>query len=69
MSQINIKIGGVAYQVEEGMEIKISSPRALQARRASVEMGGMTVNIAVTSGMRNAKVLLDQIREGSSKYH
>ena len=38
-------------------------------REASVELGGMTVNVAIAHGMKNAKVLLDQIREGNSKYH
>ena len=29
----------------------------------------MTVNVAIAHGMKNAKVLLDEIREGKSKYH
>ena len=29
----------------------------------------MTVNVAIANGMKNAKVLLDQIRAGESKYH
>ena len=62
-----------AYYVLEGKEhdpIEFHEVRGFEAiKEASLEMGGMTVNVAVTSGMRNAKILLDQIREGTSKYH
>ena len=62
-----------AYFVLEGKEhepIEFKEVRGFEdIREASIEMGGMTVNIAVTSGMKNAKVLLDQIRAGTSKYH
>ena len=38
-------------------------------REASLDINGMTVNIAIASGMKSAKVLLDEIRAGKSKYH
>lgn len=38
-------------------------------REASLDINGTTVNVAIASGMRSAKVLLDEIREGKSKYH
>jgi NADP-reducing hydrogenase subunit HndD len=38
-------------------------------REASVDINGTIVNVAIAHGMKNAKVLLDQIREGKSKYH
>jgi len=38
-------------------------------KEASYDLGGMTVKVAVAHGMKNAKVLLDQIREGKSEYH
>lgn len=38
-------------------------------REASLDINGMTVNVAIAHGMKNAKVLLDDIREGKSKYH
>ena len=38
-------------------------------KEASYELGGKQIKIAVAHGMKNAKVLLDQIREGKSKYH
>ncbi|MBQ4036705.1 MAG: iron hydrogenase small subunit [Clostridia bacterium] len=38
-------------------------------KEASFDLAGMTVNVAVAHGMKNAKVLLDDIRAGKSKYH
>ena len=38
-------------------------------REASIDINGTVVNVAIASGMKSAKVLLDQIREGKSKYH
>ena len=61
-----------AYFVLEGKEheaIKFEAVRGLQGvKEASFELGGMTINVAVASGMANAKVLLDDIRAGKSKY-
>ena len=37
-------------------------------REASIDINGTIVNVAIASGMKSAKVLLDQIREGKSKY-
>ena len=37
-------------------------------REASIDINGKVVNVAIASGMRSAKVLLDEIREGRSKY-
>ena len=62
-----------AYYVLEGKEaepIEFTQVRGFDdIKEASLEVGGMTVNIAVTSGMKNARVLLDEIRAGTSKYH
>ncbi len=62
-----------AYFVLEGKEheaIKFEEVRGFEGvKEASFTLGGQTLNIAVTSGMANAKVLLDDIREGKSKYH
>ena len=62
-----------AYFVLEGKEheaIKFEAVRGFDGiKEASLTLGGMEVNIAVASGMRNAKVLLDDIRDGKSKYH
>ena len=37
-------------------------------KEASFVLGGTAIKVAVAHGMRNAKVLLDQIREGTSPY-
>lgn len=37
-------------------------------REASYDFAGKRINVAVAHGMKNAKILLDQIREGKSKY-
>ena len=37
-------------------------------REAEFDLAGKKIKVAVTSGMRGAKVLLDQIREGKSPY-
>ncbi|MBR6148691.1 MAG: [Lachnospiraceae bacterium] len=37
-------------------------------REASIDINGTAVNVAIASGMKSAKVLLDDIREGKSKY-
>ena len=38
-------------------------------KEASYDLGGTTVKVAVAHGMKNAKVLLDDIRAGKSEYH
>ena len=37
-------------------------------REASIDIDGKTINVAIASGMRSAKILLDDIRAGRSKY-
>ena len=61
------------YYVLTGKEhekITFEEVRGLEGiREASLDINGMTVNVAIANGMKNAKVLLDQIRAGESKYH
>ncbi len=61
-----------AYFVLEGKEheaIKFEQVRGMKGlKEASFKLGGIDIKVAVASGMRNAKVLLDQIREGKSPY-
>ena len=38
-------------------------------KEATYNLNGTDVNVAVAHGMKNAKILLDQIRAGTSKYH
>ncbi|MBQ1482150.1 MAG: iron hydrogenase small subunit [Erysipelotrichaceae bacterium] len=51
-------------------KIEFSEVRGHDAgiREASIDINGTIVNVAIASGMRSAKVLLDEIREGKSKY-
>ncbi len=62
-----------AYKVLEGKEheaIRFEAVRGFDGiKEASLELGGMTVNVAVAHGMKNASVLLEQIKSGTSKYH
>ena len=62
-----------AYFVLEGKEygpIEFHEVRGFaDIKEATLHLGGIDVNIAVTSGMKNAQVLLDDIRAGKSKYH
>ena len=61
-----------AYFVLEGKEhegITFEQVRGFDdVKEASLTLGGQTLNVAVTSGMRNASKLLDDIRAGKSKY-
>ncbi len=55
---------------EEYGKIEFTEVRGHDAgiREASIDIKGTKVNVAIASGMRSAKVLLDEIREGKSKY-
>lgn len=61
------------YYVITGKEhdaIKFEQVRGFEGiREASIDIDGTVVNVAVAHGMKNAKVLLDDIRAGKSKYH
>ena len=52
----------------EPIEIKAVRGHDAGIREASLDINGTTVNVAIASGMKSAKVLLDEIREGKSKY-
>ncbi|MBR6918618.1 MAG: [Clostridia bacterium] len=61
------------YFVLTGKEheaIKFEEVRGHDAgiREASIDINGTVVNVAIASGMKSAKVLLDEIRAGTSKY-
>ena len=53
---------------------ELQSPNLTQVRgfegikEATFQIGGKEIKVAVAHGMKNAKVLLDQIREGKSEY-
>ncbi len=61
------------YFVLTGKEheaIKFEAVRGFDGiKEASIDINGTVVNVAIAHGMKNAKVLLDEIREGKSKYH
>ena len=38
-------------------------------KEASIEIGDITLNVACVSGMKNAKPILEEIKNGTSKYH
>ncbi len=61
------------YFVLTGKEhdaIKFEAVRGFDGiREASIDINGTVVNVAIAHGMKNAKVLLDDIRAGKSKYH
>ena len=61
-----------AYFALEGKEhaaIKFEEVRGMKGlKEASFKLGGIDIKVAVASGMKNAKVLMDQIREGKSPY-
>lgn len=62
-----------AYYTLMGKEhdmIKFEAVRGFDGiKEASIDFNGMVVNVAVAHGMKNAKVLLDEIKAGTSKYH
>ena len=61
-----------AYKLD-GKELKnveLKDVRGLAGiKEAAYKLGGAEVKVAVASGMKNAKVLLDEIRAGKSPYH
>ena len=61
-----------AYFVLTGKEheaIKFEAVRGMKGlKEAALTIAGKEIKVAVASGMKNAKVLLDQIREGNSPY-
>ena len=61
------------YHVMTGDEydaIAFEQVRGLEGiREASLTIKDTTINVAIAHGMKNAKVLLDEIRAGTSKYH
>ncbi len=56
---------------KESDPIEFTAVRGHEAgiREASVDVNGTTINVAIASGMKSAKILLDEIKEGKSKYH
>lgn len=61
-----------AYYVLTGKEhelIKFEQVRGFDGiKEATIDIEGKQISVAVASGMKNAKVLMDEIRAGTSKY-
>ncbi len=54
---------------KESDPVELKEVRGLEGiKEATYNIGGKEINVAVAHGMKNAKVLLDEIREGKSKY-
>ena len=65
-----LRSAGYIITGKEFETIEYTAVRGFEGiKEASVEIDGLTVNVAVAHGMKNAKVRLDQIRAGESKYH
>ena len=55
---------------EELKSVELKEVRGFEGiKEATYNLAGTAVKVAVAHGMKNAKVLLDQIREGKSDYH
>ena len=65
-----LRTAAFALDGKELEHVELQDVRGMQGiKEATYHLGGMDVKVAVASGMKNAKVLLDQIREGKSPYH
>ena len=54
---------------KEHEAIKFDAVRGMKGiKEATIDINGTELKVAVASGMKNAKVLLDQIKEGTSPY-
>ena len=62
-----------AYEVitDETLEnIDFNAVRGMEGiKEASIDINGTTVNVAAASSLGNARVLMDELRAGKSKYH
>ena len=55
---------------EEAPSLDFKAVRGMTGiKEASLEIAGHTVNVAATSSLGNARKLMDELRQGNSKYH
>ncbi len=65
-----LRTAAYALSGKELEKLEIEEVRGLDGiKEASYNLGGVQVNVAVAHGMKHAKILMDEIREGKSKYH
>ena len=62
---VYFKLTGKEYDKIEFAEVR---GHDAGIREAVIDINGTKVNVAIASGMKSAKVLLDEIRNGTSKY-
>ena len=62
---VYFKLTGKEYEKIEFTEVR---GHDAGIREAAIDINGTVVNVAIASGMKSARVLLDEIREGKSKY-
>lgn len=62
-----------AYHALTGKEHELVNFEAVRGfegiKEAALSINGLAINVAIVHGMKNAKILLDEIRAGKSKYH
>jgi NADH-quinone oxidoreductase subunit G len=62
-----------AYEEATGKELEnvnFEAVRGLQGvREATIDLGGTRLNVAAASGLGNARTILENVRQGTSKYH
>lgn len=55
---------------EKKEELDFKDVRAVEGlREASLDINGITVNVAVANGINNAKTILEKVRKGDKQYH
>lgn len=65
-----LRTAGAILTGKELERVELTEVRGLEGiKEATYNLGGTEVKVAVAHGMKNAKVLLDQIRKGESPYH
>ena len=62
---VYFKLTGKEYEKIEFTEVR---GHDAGIREAAIDINGTVVNVAIASGMKSAKVLLDEVRNGTSKY-
>ena len=62
-----------AYELHTGNELESVDFHQLRGidgfRKATIDFGGLDINIGIAHGLRNARKMLNEIREGKSEYH
>ena len=55
---------------EELANLDFTDVRGIEGvKEASYDVAGMTVKVAVASGLKNAKIVLDKVKSGEAEYH